>query len=218
MNRGWGVDPTVIVGYLVAKLLGRAGRFADQQVDRLLDRLLDRVWQRVGGDRALDQLARNPRNEVAQEWARSSIEQAAHADPTFATELARLQHQLERQAPDLLVYAPGADTVVGINSGYLIQGPVTIHQGGGDAADWSDASAAVKAIAVLGIILCLAGIGLFGYVMFTDQPDLGDPDFGKTPEGIPLAAGLFFAGFVLAAIASIAHGLRRRPPGPFPRR
>jgi len=212
------MDPTVIVGYLVAKLLGRAGRFADQKVDGLLDRLFDRVWQRVGADRALDRLARDPQNDVAQEWARSSIEQAARADPGFAAELARLQRQLEQRAPDLLVYAPGAETVVGVNSGYLIHGPVTINQGGGDANDWSDASAAVKALAALGILLCVAGLGLFGYTMFADQPDLGDPDFGQTPAGIPLAAGIFFAGFVLAAIASVAHGLRRRPPGPFSRR
>jgi hypothetical protein len=211
------MDPTVIVGYLVAKLLGRAQKFADKQVDSLLDRLFDRVWQRVGGDRALDRLVRDPRNDVAQEWARSSIEHAARADPGFAAELARLQWQLEQRAPDLLVYAPGAETVVGVNSGYLIQGPVTIHQGS-DAADWSDATATVKALAVLGIILCISGLGLFGYTMFADQPDLGDPDFAQTPAGIPVAAGLFFAGFVLAAIASVAHGLRRRPPGPFSRR
>jgi hypothetical protein len=212
------VDPGIIVGYLVAKLMGRAQTFADQQVEKLLDRLFNRVRQRVGDDRALDRLARDPRNEVAQEWARSSIEQAAGSDPTFAAELARLQQQLDQRAPDLLVYAPGAGTVVGINSGYLIQGPVTIHQGG-DASDWSDASASVKVLAVLAIVLCLSGIGLFGYVVFSDQPGPGETGFGEMPEGLALAGGIFFAGFVLAAIASMAHGLRRRPPpGPFSRR
>jgi hypothetical protein len=211
------VDPTAIVGYLVAKLLGSAQRFADQQVDKLLDRLTNRVWQRLGGDRALDQLSRDPRNAVAQEWTRTSIEQAARADPAFATELARLQQQLEQRAPDLLVYAPGAGTVVGVNSGYLIQGPVTFNQTT-DPADWSDASAVVKAIAVVAIFLCLAGLGLFGYTLFTDQPDLNDPNFGEMPQGIPVAAAIFFAGFILAGIASVTHGLRRRSPGPFPRR
>jgi hypothetical protein len=38
------------------------------------------------------------------------------------------------------------------------------------------------------------------------------------PQGIPIAAGIFFAGFVLAGIASVAHGLRRHSPGPFTRR
>jgi hypothetical protein len=211
------VDPTAIVGYLVAKLLGSAQRFADQQVDKLLDRLTNRVWQRLRGDRSLDQLSRDPRNEVAQEWARSSIDQAARADPGFAAELANLQRELERRAPDLLVYAPGAGTVVGVNSGYLIQGPVTFNQTT-DADDWSDANPVVKLIAVLAITLCVAGIGLFGYTVFTDQPDLNDPNFGEMPSGIPVAAAIFFAGFVLAGIASVAHGLRRRSAGPFPRR
>ena len=211
------MDPTAIVGYLVAKLLGSAQRFADQQVDGLLDRLTNRVWQRLGGDRALDRLSRDPRNEVAQEWARSSIERAARADPSFAAELARLQRQLEQRAPDLLVYAPGAGTVVGVNQGYLIQGPVTFNQTT-DPNDWSDATPMVKALAVVAVFLCIAGLGLFGYTLFTDRPELNDPNFGEMPPGIPIAAGIFFAGFVLAGIASVAHGLRRRSPGPFTRR
>lgn len=208
------MDPSIIVGYLVAKLMGSTRRFADRQVDKLLDTLTQRVWHRIGGDRALERLARDPQSDVAQEWARASIAQAAQADPGFAAELARLQRQLQQRAPDLLIYAPGADTVVGVNSGYLIRGPVTINQRVRDD-DWSDASAGVKALAAFAILLCLAGMGLFGLTVFSDRPDPGEPGFGEMPAGIPIAGAVFFAGFVLAAIASIANGFRRRPPGPF---
>lgn len=205
------MDPGMIVGYLVAKLMGSTRRFADRQVDKLLDSLTQRVWSRIGGDRALERLARDPQNDVAQEWARASIERAAAADPAFAAELARLQRQLEQRAPDLLVYAPGADTVVGVNSGYLIRGPVTINQRFGSSADdWSDASPAVKALAAFAILLCLGGIGLFGVAIFGHNPEPNDPGFADIPEGVPIAAAVFFAGFVLAAIASIAHGFGRR--------
>jgi hypothetical protein len=209
------VDPGIIVGYLVAKLMGRAGRFADHQVDRLLDRLYGAVWHRLGGDKALQRLVSDPSNDVAQDWARSSIENWARSDYQFREELTRLQRQLQQRAPDLLVYAPGAETVVGINQGYMIHGPVTIHQGPRDPNDWSDATATVKVLATLGIMLCLAGMGLFGWVFFSDQPGPGEPGFAETPEGFALAGGVFFAGFVLAAIASVAHGMRRRPRGPF---
>lgn len=209
------MDPSVIVGYLVAKLMGSTRRFADRQVDKLLDALTQRVWNRIGGDRALERLARDPQNDVAQEWAKASIERAAHADPAWADELGRLQRQLQQRAPDLLVYAPGAETVVGVNSGYLIQGPVTIHQGASSSDDWSDASAGVKILATIGILLCLAGMGLFGVAVFGDHPVPGEPGFADVPAGIPVAAAVFFAGFVIAAIASVAHGMRRRPRGPF---
>lgn len=206
------MDPSIIVGYLVAKLMGTGRRFADRQVDKLLDALTQRVWHRIGGDRALEQLSRDPQNDVAQEWARASIAQAAQVDPQFAAELARLQRQLQQRAPDLLVYAPGAETVVGVNSGYLIRGPVTINQGP-RVDDWSDASTGVKALAAFAILLCIAGLGLFGAAVLGDHPDPGEPGFGDMPAGIPVAGAVFFAGFVLAAIASIAHSFKRRPPG-----
>lgn len=211
------MDAGVVVGYLVARLLGGAKRFADKKIDHLLEQLYERVWQRVGAEKALDRLAADPQNQVAQEWARASIEQAADHDPAFGHDLARLQGRLQRAAPDLLVYAPGADTVVGVNSGYLIKGPVTIHHhGAGGAQDWSEAGVGVKALAAAGVLLCIAGLGIFGFTLFSDMPDIGDPDFGEVPAGIPIAAAVFFSGFVLAAIASIAHGLRsRRGPGPY---
>jgi hypothetical protein len=204
------VDAGLVVGYLVAKLLGRAARFADAKVDKLLDSLYERVWRKVGGDKALDRLARDPQNDVAQEWAKSSIQQAATADPAFEQELARLQAELQRAAPDLLVYAPGAGTGVGVNSGYLIQGPVTIHNYGDDDTDWSDAGTGVKILGVIAVLLCVAGLGLFGYTAFTHDPQFGDPNFGDPPPGIGVAAAVFFAGFVLAIVAGIANAFRRR--------
>ena len=42
------------------------------------------------------------------------------------------------------------------------------------------------------------------------MPDLDDPNFGETPSGIPLAAGVFFAGFLLLGIASIGRAFSKR--------
>lgn len=208
------MDPGIIVGYLVAKLLGQASKFADKKVDELLDRLYRSVWQRLGGDKALRRLAKDPQNDVAQEWARSSIENAAQYDSTLREELGRLQAQLQQRAPDLLVYAPGAGTVVGVNEGYLIQGPVTIFHGGEQPNNIGHASFAVKLLVVVGSLLCVGGIGVFGIGLFSAQPGPGEAGFGDVPEQIPLAAGLFFSGFVLMLIASLAHGLRRRSQRP----
>lgn len=51
---------------------------------------------------------------------------------------------------------------------------------------------------------------IFGYTLFTGMPDLNDPDFGDTPAGIPLAFGVFFAGFVILGVGSIGRALSKR--------
>ena len=79
-----------------------------------------------------------------------------------------------------------------------------------DPSDLSGAPAWVKGTIALGLLLAVAGLGIFGYTLFTDMPDLDDPNFGETPEGIPLAAGVFFAGFVLMGIASIGRAFSKR--------
>jgi|GEM_PF-3139435 len=208
------MDGGMIVGYLVAFLLGGAKRFADSKLDGMLKRLYERVKSEFRNDPALAQVEKNPRNEAAQQWLRSQLEEAAARDVALREELAGLQRALQQQAPNLLVYAPGADTVVGVNSGYFVGRDVIIHNppfpGGLD----SRAPAWVKGLYVLGVLLCLGGLGLFFFTMFSEQPDFSDPNFGVLPAGIPAAFSVFFAGFFLIAIAALVTSLRHHDPTP----
>ena len=52
----------------------------------------------------------------------------------------------------------------------------------------------VKGLIVIGTLLALAGLGIFGYALFTGIPELGDPGFGETPAAFGIAAAVFFAG------------------------
>lgn len=208
------MDPSLIVGYLVARLVGSATSFANQKVDDLLGRLFERVWQRLGGDPSLKRLAAEPENGAAQEWASARIAEASAADPALGEELMRLAGELRSIAPDLLVYAPNAETVVGVNSGYLIQGGnVVIHHH--DAARSSQAlrSAApgVKLLAIASMLLIVSGLGTGFYAVLIDVPRRVHEPFSGFPKSGILAFGLFFAGFVLGAIVSAVLGLQPHP-------
>jgi hypothetical protein len=58
-----------------------------------------------------------------------------------------------------------------------------------------------RVLMLLGATLCLAGLGIVGFSIFTisDHPD---PDSGF-PTAIPIGAGVFFGGFVLAAVGGV---------------
>jgi hypothetical protein len=79
-----------------------------------------------------------------------------------------------------------------------------------DPSDLSGASGWVKTSIVLGAIFAVGGLMIFFYTLFTDMPDLGDPDFGETPDGIPLAFGVFFVGFILMGIGSMGRAFSKR--------
>jgi len=79
-----------------------------------------------------------------------------------------------------------------------------------DPTDISDAPAWVKLCIVVGSVLTAGGALIFGYTLFTGLPDLDDPDFGDFPPGIPLAFGVFFAGFVVLGIASLGRAMSKR--------
>lgn len=49
--------------------------------------------------------------------------------------------------------------------------------------------------------VAVGGMGRFGYTLFTGIPDVGDPDFGRTPAAFGIAGAVFFAGFVMLAVA-----------------
>jgi uncharacterized membrane protein (DUF485 family) len=67
-----------------------------------------------------------------------------------------------------------------------------------------------KFLVVLAVFLCIGGIAVVAISAFSTNHDLTSPDFGKIPAGVPIGAGLFFAGFVLMAISSFSLALRRR--------
>ena len=208
------MEPGIVVGYLVTFLLGGARRFADKTLDQLLSRLYRRVAGRLGAEPAFADLAGDPRDERAQRHARDSIAQLARRDQQFAAELTKLQRDLDqRGARNLVVHAPGAETVIGINKGVVVRhGNVYIDRRPVDPGDISDSPVWIKVVIALGVLLTVAGLGLFGYTLFTWDRDLGSPDFGAVPDGFGQAAAVFFAGFVLLALGSVGRAMTRRNP------
>jgi hypothetical protein len=208
------MDGGVVIGYLVTFLLGGAARLADRQLDGLLSGLWDRVRGRLRGSPALRDLTESPQDPSGQRRVRELVEDLAQRDPRWAAEIADLQHRLDRMgARQLFVNAPGSEIVVGVNHGVVVRnGTVVVnhHHGGGYGPDISTAAGWVKVLAVLGMALCVAGLGLFGYGVINHQPGFDDPDFGQPPPQLGLAAGLFFTGFVLAGIASVGTALQKR--------
>ena len=66
-----------------------------------------------------------------------------------------------------------------------IRGPVTINQGP-RTDDWSDASTGVKALAAFAILLCIAGLGLFGAAVLGDSDGAVDGDDRVRSQGMEM--------------------------------
>jgi hypothetical protein len=79
-----------------------------------------------------------------------------------------------------------------------------------EAEQFRQSSALVKVMVVVGVLLILGGFGVFGFSLFTDQPALDSPDFGKVPEGVIVGAAMFFGGLVLSVIARLLSSLQKR--------
>jgi hypothetical protein len=197
-------DGGVIVGYLAAAM---GKQVADRAINALLNRLAALVSQWLGYA-SLNDLGRRPDDPRVRARVDRAIRSAAAADAEFAYDLSRAQEELDRRGARYLIgdiYAPHGQVAVG-------HSPIAIgqiyapyrHPG-----DIRDAPGWAKGLVVIGSLLCVASIGLFGYTMFTNQPQLGDPDFGSFPEGIKTAGAIFFVGFVLAAIGSMVAGLSK---------
>jgi hypothetical protein len=137
-----------------------------------------------------------------------------HRDPQFAAQVARLQQELDRRgAQNLLIHAPGAETVIGVNSGVVVRdGHVHIDQRPPDPADLSADPPWIKAAVGLGMILAVAGLGLFGHTLFTWNPQPGSPDFTDPPDGFGSAAAVFFVGFVLVGIGWLGRAMTKPKP------
>jgi hypothetical protein len=203
------IDGGLIVGYLTAALLRAGQRWGDRALDSLLNRLVQLVATRMGRG-PLDRLAQNPRDPTAQREVGLTIDGAIGVDRTFARQLADLVAKLDQAGGRQLVNQVYAQmNVQAFDHGIAVGGDFNYFNAP-DPSDLSTAPAWVKFCIVLGAATAVAGIFIFGYTLFTDMPDLNDPDFGETPSGIPLGFGVFFAGFVILGIGAIGRAMSKR--------
>ena len=161
------------------------------------------------GRAPLDRLAGDPRDETTQRELGLTIEGAVSVDRGFARELSGLIGELDRRGGRQLLNQVYADMNVQAFDHGIAVGRDFNYFHAPDPTDYSRAPGWVKLCVVLGSVLALAGMFIFGYTLFTGIPNPGEPGFGDTPPGIPLAFGVFFAGFVLLAIGSIGRALSR---------
>lgn len=203
------IDGGLVVGYLTAALLRAGKRWGDRTLDQLLDRLTSLVANRMG--RApLARLAGNPRSPEVQRDVGLTLEGAISVDRTFARDLADLVRALDQRGGRQLVNNVYAQMNVQAFDQGIAVGRDFNYFHAPDPTDISDAPGWVKLFIVLGAALAIGGLFIFGYTLFTDMPDVGDPDFNEVPPGIPLAFGVFFAGFVVLAIASLGRAMAKR--------
>lgn len=203
------IDGGLIVGYLTAALVRGGKRLADRKIDALLDRLTAVVMERMGMG-PIDELAADPRDERRQRDLGLRIDGAASANRAFARELAEIAERLDRAGGRRMLNQVYAEmSVQAFDHGVAIGGDFNLFHAP-DPSDYSGAPGWVKLCIVVGAVLAIAGMGLFGYTLFTGIPEIGEPGYGEVPRGIVAAGAVFFAGFVLLAAASIGRGLSRR--------
>jgi hypothetical protein len=203
------LDGGLIVGYLTAALARGGRRVADRAVDALLDRLVDLVQERVGSG-PIEALGRRPGDETAEAWVAGSIDATARADPALGRELSAVIAELDRHGGRGLVNQVYAEMNVQAIGGGVAVGRDFTYLNAPDPSDLSDAPLWAKTCIALGFALAVAGLGIFFYTLFTGIPDAGEPGFGETPPGIPLAFGVFFVGFILVGIGSVGRAMSRR--------
>jgi hypothetical protein len=198
------IDGGLVVGYLTAALLRAGKRWGDRTLDQLLDRLTSLVAQRMGRS-PLDRLAGNPRSAEVQREVGLRLDGAISVDRGFARELAELISALDQHGGRELVNNVYAQmNVQAFDHGFAVGGDFNYLSP--DPTDISDAPGWVKACVVLGSVLAIAGLFIFGYTVFT-APDTNST---KTPPGIALGFGVFFAGFVVFGIASLGRSMSKR--------
>jgi hypothetical protein len=201
------VDGGLIVGYLTAAVIGAGRRWADRRIDGLLDRLTATVSHRLG-DGALDRLATGPRDEQVQRAIGLRLDRAMSRDHAFARELAKVTAKLDnRGGREMLNEVYAQMNVQAFDHGVAIGGDFNYFA---DPTDYSRDRAWVKFCMTLGSLLGVVAFGIFGYSLFTANPDLSNPDFGQPPPGIELAGALFFLALLLVSLASLGHALSRR--------
>jgi hypothetical protein len=203
------IDGGLVVGYLTAAVLRAGKRWGDKALDSLLDRLANLVAQKMG-PAPLDRLAGDPRNAEVQREVGLTLDGAISVDRDFAAQLAELVGSLDDNGGRQLVNNVYAQmNVQAFDHGVAVGGDFNYFHAP-DPSDISDAPVWVKLFIVVGGVLLVSAFLIFGYTLFADMPGLGDPDFGETPPGIPIAAGVFFVWFVILGMAAVGRSMISR--------
>lgn len=170
------VDGGIVVGYLTTWLLRGAGRTLDNAFDKALEALARRAYERLE-PKQLSELRKRPRDRRTREYAEQRIEQAMWQEPAFAAELENLVSYLDSEGGRRIIIEPDYP-----------RNPVVVL------------------LLLLGIALCLAGLGLSGYTFLMQDPSSAGPELDP---GTKAGFAVFFAGFVVLALAGVAHGFTR---------
>ena len=191
------IDGGLITGYLLAAVARGGRRVLDRTVDAALDRLAGAVTAKLGPGPRND-LARDPNNPDIQRNVAGAVERASFDDPAFARLLDALERQLERSGgPQYLLNQVNAT----VNAQAFGSGSVRVgndyytayHSDDYDPADeLFSGRGPGRALAVLGLLLALAGFGGWMYLIFSSTAD-SDPFSRELVPGIPLGAAAFAA-------------------------
>jgi hypothetical protein len=205
------IDGGLITGYLLAAVARGGRKILDRTVDAALDRLADAVTAKLGHGPEND-LSRDPGNPVIRSNVARAVERASHDDPAFARDLAALQVQLDRSGgPQILLNQVNAQVnAQAFGSGNVRVGDdyyTAYHSNDYDPADeLVSGRGPGRALAVVGLLIALAGFGGWIYLIFSafSSADVDSNPFSRElVPGVPLAP----VAFVTFLVGGVLYGL-----------
>jgi hypothetical protein len=209
------IDGGLITGYLIAAVARGGKRVLDRTVDAALDRLAGAVTAKLGPGPRND-LARDPNNPDIQRNVAGAVERASFDDPAFARLLDALERQLERSGgPQYLLNQVNAT----VNAQAFGGGSVRVgndyytayHSNDYDPADeLFSGRGPGRALAVLGLLVALAGFGGWVYVIFGFfEGNVDNPFSRELLPGLPLAPVAFAAFLVGGVLYGLGLGMSK---------
>jgi hypothetical protein len=141
--------------------------------DTALEALARRAFERLG-PKQVSALRMRPRDRRTREYAERRIEHAMWQEPALAAELESLVSYLDSRGGRRIIIEPEYP-----------RNPFVVL------------------LLLLGIGLCLTGLGVFGYTFLMEDPSSAGPEFDPSTKA---GFAIFFAGFVVLALAGVAHG------------
>lgn len=212
------IDGGIIAGYLAAAAARGGKRLLDGTVDAALDRLTGAVAGKLGY-RPGAMLEPDPGDPGAQQQVAAYVADAARRDERFAHKLAEIQDQLDRAgARPLLNQVQG----VGINAQHFGHGDVHVgdYYSHHSSHDYDPGDELVigrgvgRLLAVIGLLVALAGFAGWMWLIFTGFDAGGDPFSKELVPGLPLAPAAFLAflggGLLYGLGTSMSKAARKR--------